>query len=54
MPVAVPVLREAIHPTNPARAVIAALTGFHALWQLRALGLSDIRDDRLHCPTGPS
>jgi hypothetical protein len=52
MPVAVPVLREAIHSTDPIRAVIAALTGFHALrsGQLRALLLTDIRDGRLHLP----
>ncbi len=46
------VLREAVHADDPARAVIAALIGFHAIrsGQLRALTLTDARDGRLHLP----
>lgn len=52
LPVQVTVLREALHADNPARAVIAALIGFHALrnGQLRTLVLTDARDGRLHLP----
>lgn len=45
-------LRDAVNSADPARALIAALIGFHALrsGQLRALLLTDIRDGRLHLP----
>ncbi len=50
LPAEVAVLRQALTSDDPARAVIAALTSFHALrnGQLRALLLSDVRDGRLH------
>jgi hypothetical protein len=43
-------VREALHSSRPARAVVAALLGFHAIriGHLCALQLTDVRDGRLH------
>ncbi|HUY44559.1 MAG TPA: hypothetical protein VMV92_02350 [Streptosporangiaceae bacterium] len=50
LPLNVTVLRQALTSDDPACAVIAAFTSFHALrnGQLRALLLTDVRDGRLH------
>jgi hypothetical protein len=52
LPLHLSVLREAMNSTQPHRAAIAALIGFHAprSAQLRELQLTDIRDGRLHLP----
>lgn len=50
LPVPLTHLREALKSDSAARALIAALVGFHGLrnGQLRSLLLTDIRDGRLH------
>lgn len=52
LPVDLDRLRQALHSTDPARSVLAALIAFHGLppRQLRALQLTDLRDGRLHLP----
>jgi hypothetical protein len=52
LPLDLSVLREAMNSTQPHRAAIAALIGFHAprSAQLRELQLTDVRDGRLHLP----
>jgi len=48
-PIDLSLLRQALNSTDPARAALAALLGFHALraWQLRLLQLSDLQGGRL-------
>ncbi len=48
-PIDLSLLRQALNSTDPARAALAGLLGFHALrsWQLRALQLSDLQGGRL-------
>lgn len=50
LPIDLAPLRVALDSPNPARALLAALTAFHALTsgQLRALQLTDLHDRRLH------
>jgi hypothetical protein len=50
LPVQTSLLHEALRSEQPARAVLAALVGFHALrnGQLRELQLTDVREGRLY------